>query len=515
MTAPTPHLTRVLDALNLINHRSSGLRFYGIDIPAVRDELAALVNRAESAEADVKALEARCAKLARDYESYVNGTTTVAEKRVTELSEDLTEAWLERDAGRERIKELTAQLASQQAAVNGERDRICDLFGIPRTGKTLYDVLAGIKAQLAARPSLEDAIRQVAEAIKPSPWVLEIQGLGEELRVRPCGGSYDNTSWMDIPSIAALLQPPATETEEEACEPAEPYGDREAEKAEATVCPDCGANTGQKHTADCRLCMPEVKHEAPAAASNDQGYLESSLSGWEQVPVGQRTDPTCQRWNATEKKWEYEKFGYTIMACDPPIRRPIKREFPAAEQATATAGKAYPTRWLALDMSWTTDPNKARRWDREQDAERAKRCYSKNQSADRIDSATVTEHIFLPVDEIPASLTKAYDGLGLHEREAKRVMGHLPTISPKPSPAASAIERLRESRSGGGQTFGHFRDAILELAARPQLELSVAAARMLGVCRICQRKADRRMVLNFGKEFAHQDCLELEKGDTQ
>ena len=56
-------------------------------------------------------------------------------------------------------------------------------------------------------------------------------------------------------------------------------------------------------------------------AAKPQPYIEP---GYERVPVGQRTDCTCQRW--TGARWEPEQFGYTVLEGDPPIRRRVVRE---------------------------------------------------------------------------------------------------------------------------------------------------------------------------------------------
>ena len=66
-------------------------------------------------------------------------------------------------------------------------------------------------------------------------------------------------------------------------------------------------------TCECETCRP---------TEPDVG------EGYERVPVGQRTDPTCQ--TLIDGVWQHEKFGrymmdtYTVMEGDPPIRRPIK-----------------------------------------------------------------------------------------------------------------------------------------------------------------------------------------------
>ena len=88
----------------------------------------------------------------------------------------------------ERVRELTDQLA----AAHRELERCSDR------------VLAGLEQPIP----LEAAIRRVALAAKDSQWVVEIAGLGDEVRVRKLGESYGNT-WISFAEAAALLEPAA------------------------------------------------------------------------------------------------------------------------------------------------------------------------------------------------------------------------------------------------------------------------------------------------------------------
>ncbi len=61
----------------------------------------------------------------------------------------------------------------------------------------------------------------------------------------------------------------------------------------------------------------------------------------------------------------------------------------------------------------------------------------------------------------------------------------------------------------------HFKAEIAEfrllLLAATGRRLTVREAQLCNVCRICRQGPGAPFVLNYGKEFAHPGCLELEK----
>lgn len=56
--------------------------------------------------------------------------------------------------------------------------------------------------------------------------------------------------------------------------------------------------------------------------------------------------------------------------------------------------------------------------------------------------------------------------------------------------------------------FNELRQLYLSAVTRP---LTVREGQLLNVCRICRKKYGAPFVLNYGKEFACQSCVESEK----
>lgn len=76
--------------------------------------------------------------------------------------------------------------------------------------------------------------------------------------------------------------------------------------------------------------------------------------------------------------------------------------------------------------------------------------------------------------------------------------------------AAEAEQTIRTTLSAAIDRADKLRDLALQHIARP---LSVAEAQLLGVCRVCRVPRDQprpepsAFVLNYGAEFAHENCL--------